>query len=158
SWEFDFALITLKEPVGYWTLKEWNNKRLCYWGSTAGGAGTSVDAVPSTLLKKLIGARVATAGYPGTANGEMICAAGLFSAGATSDHLTKEGLVEEWVKRTAVFFITADASEGQSGSPVWILDNGKRYLIGVLAAIGDDYNTVVNLRDTVLKDLRQWIK
>ena len=89
SSQFDYALITLKEPVGDWTLKEWNNQRLCYWGSTAGGAGTSVDAVPSTLLKKLIGARVATAGYPGTANGEMICAAGLFSAGATSAHLTK---------------------------------------------------------------------
>jgi V8-like Glu-specific endopeptidase len=158
SSQFDYALITLKERVGDRTLKEWNNKRLCYWGSTAGGAGTSVDAVPSALLKKLIGTRVATAGYPETGNGEMICAAGLFSAGATSAHLTKEGLVEDWVKRTAVFFITADASEGQSGSPVWILDNGKRYLIGVLAAIGDDYNTVVNLRVTVLKDLRNWIK
>ena len=88
----------------------------------------------------------------------MICAAGLYSAGATSAHLSKEGLVEEWVKRTGVFFITADASEGQSGSPVWILNNGKRYLIGILAAIGDDYNTVVNLRDAVLTDLRNWIK
>ena len=52
---------------------------------------------------------------------------------------------------------TTDASEGQNGSPVWILDNGKRYMIGVLAAIGGDYNTVVHLRDTVLRDLRNWI-
>ena len=41
---------------------------------------------------------------------------------------------------------------------MWILDSGKRYLIGVLVDIGDENNTVVNLRDTVLKDLHKWIK
>jgi hypothetical protein len=46
----------------------------------------------------------------------------------------------------------------QSGSPVWILTNGKRYLIGILVTISDDSNTVVNLRDTVLTDLHNWIK
>ena len=33
SSQSDYALINLKERVGDRTLKEWNNKRLCYWGS-----------------------------------------------------------------------------------------------------------------------------
>ena len=103
------------------------NQRLCYWGSTAGGAGTSVDAVPSALLKKLIGARVATAGYPGTGNGEMICAAGLFSAGATSAHLTKEGLVEELGQKDRRLLHHG----GCLGGPKWLsrMDPGQRKTI-----------------------------
>jgi hypothetical protein len=46
----------------------------------------------------------------------MICVAGLYSTGATSAHLTKEALVKDWVKKTGVFFIAADASEG----PKWL--------------------------------------
>jgi hypothetical protein len=87
----------------------------------------------------------------------MLCAAGQFSAGSASAHLTKAGLIEDWFRRSGTFFITADASKGQSGSPVWIVDNGKRYMIGILAAIDDNYNTVVNLRSNVLRDLQDWI-
>jgi glutamyl endopeptidase len=155
--EWDYALITLKEPVGERTLREWKGHRLCYWGSSACGANTSIDALPSALMRKLIGARVVTAGYPDIGNGEMLCAAGQFSAGSASAHLTNERLVEDWVRRTGTFFITADASKGQSGSPVWIIDNGKRYMIGVLAAIGDNYNTVLNLRDTVRREVNRWM-
>jgi glutamyl endopeptidase len=155
--EWDYALITLKEPVGDRMFKELNGMRLCYWGSPACGANTSLDAAPSALLRQIIGARVVTAGYPVIGTGGMVSAAGQFSAGTTSAHLTNDRVVEDWVRRTGTFFVTADAAEGQSGSPVWIEDNGKRYMIGILAAIGDDYNTVVNLRENVLRDLRSWM-
>ena len=104
SSQFDYALITLKEAVGERTFKKWNNKRLCYWGSAAAGADTSLDAVPSALVKKLIGARVATAGYPGDRKRRDVlrcrpalrrCASRSPDQGGTS--------VEEWVKRTSRF-------------------------------------------------------
>jgi V8-like Glu-specific endopeptidase len=63
---YDYALITLKEPVGEKTLKEWKGKHLCYWGSSTCGSNTSVDDLPSVLAKKIIGASVVTAGYPGS--------------------------------------------------------------------------------------------
>jgi V8-like Glu-specific endopeptidase len=56
----------------------------------------------------------------------------------------------------SVFKITADATEGQSGSPIWVVDNGKRYLIGIIEAAGQTYNDVVALKADVVSQIRTW--
>ena len=55
-------------------------------------------------------------------------------------------------------YTSADASAGQSGSPVWVLDGAKRYMVGILAAIGDNYNSVVNLRSDAVTEIQGWMK
>jgi V8-like Glu-specific endopeptidase len=158
SSQHDYAVITLKEAVGDKTLEAWKGQSLCFWGSPTCGADTSVDALPSALAKKLIGTRVLTAGFPRVKKGEMWCAFGKFSAGAATDaHLIKQGIVEDWSKKAGVFFVTADATEGQSGSPVWVVDGRKRYLIGILVSVGEkDYNTALNLREEVVRQILSW--
>jgi V8-like Glu-specific endopeptidase len=47
--------------------------------------------------------------------------------------------------------------KGQSGSPVWLVDNGKRYLIGIIEAAGQTYNEVVAVKGDVVSQIRKWM-
>ena len=58
-----------------------------------------MDTLPLPILRRLIGTRVVTAGYPQSKNQEMWCAAGQFSTGsAQADaQLIRAGQGERWV-------------------------------------------------------------
>lgn len=156
---YDYALITLDTDIGNQKFKSLGNKPLGFWGSDQDGGGTLINSLPSPLLRSLIGTRVVTAGYPQSKKQEMWCAAGVFSTGSTRQDadLTRAGRVEQWVGLNSVFKITADATEGQSGSPVWVVDNGKRYLIGIIEGAGQTYNDVVALKADVVSQIRTWM-
>ena len=146
---YDYALLTLEKPV---TDK-------CYWGSPACGDGTVLGHLPDSLAKALLGGEIGTAGYPGSKNRQMWCFKGTVSAGTpTLDANLKRQGAEDWARRTALLDLTADAEKGQSGSPVWVLDHGKRYLVGLLIDAGTNYNTAVSVNDGVIKELQGWMK
>ena len=156
--QYDYALITLDKDVGNQKFKSLGNKALGFWGSNQGGGGALIDNLPSPLLGRLIGSPIVTAGYPESKSQEMWCASGVFSTGSRGADaaLTKEGR-EQWVASSSVFKITADATKGQSGSPVWLVDNGKRYLIGIIEAAGQTYSEVVAVKGDVVSQIRKWM-
>lgn len=157
--QYDYALITLNTDVGNQKFKSLGNRPLGFWGSAQDGGGTLVNSLPAPLSRGLIGTRVVTAGYPQSKKQEMWCAAGVFSTGSAQvdGQLTRAGQVAQWVAANSVFKITADATEGQSGSPVWVVDGGKRYLIGIIEAAGQTYNDVVALKADVVSQIRTWM-
>lgn len=147
--QYDYALITLSKPV----------KDGCFWGNAKCGAGTVLNSLSASLASGLIGAPIATAGYPGSMNKQMWCYKGVLSAGSPSvDAALKRQGAEEWARKTALFHITADAERGQSGSPVWVLSEGKRYLIGILIDAGTDLNTTVAVNGPVISQIQSWMK
>lgn len=159
SSHFDHAVITLKEAVGDRTFKDLASKPLSFWGSATDGANTSLDNLPSAAARRLVGARVVTAGYPSHANAQMWCAAGTLSSGSPQQDavLKGGGRVEDWARRARTISVTADASEGQSGSPVWVVHDGSRYLVGILVSIGKNYNQALNLSSDVVRQIQGWI-
>ena len=156
---YDYAVITLNTCIGDAKFPSLGQTKLCFWGGAKCGAQTSFDTLPASLAKSLLGADVATAGYPESKNKQMWCFKGsLLSDSSQQDAvLTKHGS-EEWAQRSALYHLTADAEHGQSGSPVWILDNGKRYLIGILIQAGEERNTVLAVNDRVVRQIQSWLK
>jgi hypothetical protein len=53
--------------------------------------------------------------------------------------------------------ITADTSKGQSGSPVWTVENGRPHLVGIAAGAGQQSNTAVRVTRELIRQLRAWI-
>ena len=155
---YDYALITLDKKIGDQKFRSLNDQPLYFWGSNKGGGGTLIDNLPSTLSKRLIGMKIVTAGYPQSKQHEMWCASGEFSSGSAQvdAQLSQQGQVENWVKTNPVFKITADATRGQSGSPVWVVDNGQRYLVGIIEAAGETYNTVIAVNADVASQIQRW--
>lgn len=139
SLDYDYALLTLKTPIGQKAFDALQRQALQYWGSPAGG--NSVFARPDPL--SLRGKAVFTAGYPHSAGGrKMLCAPGLLV----------------WIdpgQRT--MRMTADATPGQSGSPVWIAQNGRYGLVGIAAGAGRDTNVVVRVTRELVRQVRAWI-
>ena len=156
---YDYALITLDTQIGDQKFRSLKDQPLFFWGSDKGGGGTLIDNLPSALSKGLIGMRIMTAGYPQSKQREMWCAAGEFSTGSAQvdAQLIQHGQVENWVTTNPLFKITADATRGQSGSPVWGTDNGQRYLIGVIEAAGETYNTVIAVNPDVVSQIQKWM-
>jgi len=53
--------------------------------------------------------------------------------------------------------ITADTTRGQSGSPVWAVENGRYCLVGIAAGAGKQTNFVVRVTRELIRQLRAWI-
>lgn len=153
---YDFALITLKNPVGEQAFKALGNQALSHWG---GAPDTSLDPLPSALASRLLRARVFTAGYPDSSKGVMACAAGVLSTGsAAHDRLRRTpALIEQWARNGTLFSMTADTTEGQSGSPVWVVDQGRRFIVGIAVTAGDTFNQVRGIDAFVLRCLDGWM-
>jgi glutamyl endopeptidase len=140
SLDWDYALLTLGTRIGQKTFAKLNGKTLGYWGSPHGGAN-SVFARPDP--KTLNGKSAFTAGYPRSAGGQkLFCAS---------------GILVSVVAKNRTMRITADATEGQSGSPVWIVENGRCCLVGVAAAAGQHLNVVVRVTRELVRQVRTWI-
>jgi V8-like Glu-specific endopeptidase len=152
----DYAVITLDTAVGDQVFKSLKGRALSYWGRP-GGSDATLAGLPVAAAQRIIGARVVTAGYPHTGKGEMKCSSGELRAGAAEKALKGNGpLQQQWIQRTPMFQLTADATEGQSGSPVWTVENGRRYLAGILVLAGKDLNHAITVNDAVLEQVARW--
>ena len=153
---FDFALLTLKTAVGTQVFKALGNQALGHWGADA---THSLDNLPTALAQRMLGARVVTAGYPDSGKGQMMCASGLLSTGqpANDRALGTPALTEQWIRNGALFSMTADATEGQSGSPVWVLDQGQRFIVGIAVTAGDSFNQVRGINPYLRRCLDGWM-
>lgn len=139
--EYDYALLTLPEAVGTKTFSKLKGP-LCFWGSDTCGDGTLFRRLdPAALAAK----KALTAGYPGRKGGDKLyCSVGMLHSVALRGHL-----------RTMK--IQADATPGQSGSPVWLKVNGDPCLVGVLVGAGEKTNTVVRVTVELKTQVESWI-
>jgi V8-like Glu-specific endopeptidase len=134
----DFAIITLSRPVDGDTAKRLKGDKLCFWGSESCGAGTAGMPVDSGVLSRMTGY---TAGYPRNQGGStMWCFSGMLVVSAQSPIMIYRG----------------ETTEGQSGSPVWIEQDGKRNLVGIVVARGS-VNKVVRITWGVVEQLNKWM-
>ncbi len=160
----DFALIELAKPIDKLApvqVRKFLIKgkihedrkqlpELQYWGATAGYV---IEAVET---KDLQGKAVETAGYPekGTQLGRC-----------WRQHLAK-GVIDNTLNSrnpnpSLLLYHTADTTNSQSGSPLWItvLRKGKpvRQCVGIVVqAPAKTYNMALALTDRVLKQIHAW--
>ena len=135
----DFAIITLSRPVDGETPKRLKGDKLCFWGSASCGAGTtSIPVDPGVLLRQT----AYTAGYPRNQGGSaMWCFSGMLASVPA---------------QRPIMVYTGETTEGQSGSPVWIEQDGKRNLVGIAVARGN-VNRVVRITWGVVEQLNNWM-
>lgn len=148
---FDYAVITLEKQVSGG----------CFWGSPKCSSGTVLGALPASVAATLLDREIATAGYPETKKLQMWSFTGAVSSGSQEQDASLKKSVErqkQWATRSPLIFISADAEHGQSGSPVWVTEDGKRYLVGILVDRGKTQNTVVAVNDSVVRQLQSWMK
>jgi V8-like Glu-specific endopeptidase len=135
----DFAIITLDHPVDRDTTKRLKGGALCFWGGSSCGAGTtSVPVDPSALLRQM----AYTAGYPRNRGGTTPWC---FS-----------GMLASVPPQSPIMVYTGETTEGQSGSPVWIEQDGKRNLVGIAVARGN-VNRVLRMTWGVVEQLNEWM-
>ncbi|MEO8450182.1 MAG: trypsin-like peptidase domain-containing protein [Gemmatimonadota bacterium] len=135
----DFAILTLDTAVGDKELAAIGGAKLGYWGS-AGGKG-SLQPVPAAQLQ---GKTAITVGYPGDHGGDT----GYLSTGRLS------GVYES----RPIMDISADACQGQSGSPVWINVDGKHCLVGMMVMVTPTSNLAIRVSADVCRQLCAWMK
>ena len=147
----DYAVITLETCAGDQKFPSLNNQPLGFW---------PLEFLPASVKAGLIGGDILTAGYPESKQKEMWCFSGKGSTGmAAQDNAlihSKQG-AEPWVQVHDSFSVTADAEKGQSGSPIWAVKDGKRYVVGMLVDAGSHFNSAVTLNDKVIRQIQAWI-
>ena len=140
SLDWDYALLTLGSAVGDQRFKALNDRPLCFWGSPQCGKSTMLARLEPGGLN---GKAAHTAGYPGGKGGRQLwCAAGLLHSANQQ-------------RRT--MYTTADTTRGQSGSPVWVIDNKRHCLVGIAAGAGTGSNRIVRVTRELVHQLRAWI-
>lgn len=133
----DYAIVTLDRPIADDQLK---GSKLCFWGSSKCGAGTMAFPVEPKDLRL----RTAfTAGYPGDKGGnQMWC----FS-----------GCLLSVLDQNPLMAYSEAATRGQSGSPVWVRQNGKYNLVGTIVETTPDRSLVLRLTWEVVWQLNTWM-
>ena len=134
---WDYALLTLSKRVGEKTFSSLGGKPLCHWGHKRCGQRTRFERLNPRELNTIA---AYTAGYPGNRGGKkLMCAAGII-------------LGAHW--RGRLMSITADTTKGQSGSPVWIKEKNRYYLVGIAAGGGEHTNIVVRVTQELIRQVR----
>jgi len=140
SLDWDYALLTLGSAVGNQRFKTLNYSPLCFWGSPQCGESTMLARLDPGALN---GKAAHTAGYPGGKAGRQLwCAAGILHSAN---------------QQRRIMYTTADTTRGQSGSPVWVIDNKRHCLVGIAAAAGTGSNRIVRVTRELVHQLRAWI-
>lgn len=153
AWKYDYAIIELKEPAGAKRAPVLNNNLLCFWGSRECGGNTNLEVVGTT---QLAGRTAYTAGYPGDlGNGTR-----LYSTSGTLSSVDIGG-------RREIMNYDADGCPGQSGSPIWIERDGKRYLVGIFTKVATGYdaatgsvslNNAIRITQEVFDQISHWFE
>ena len=121
--DYDYGMITLKDPIGERRFKSLSNNPLGWWGDPVNGAGTRLERLAPTSLDNVT---VNVAGYPNDKpSGTM-----WMSSGQTTPLRGPQGQISTMARRLPH---NADTHVSQSGSPVWMRDTDKnlRYLVGL---------------------------
>jgi V8-like Glu-specific endopeptidase len=140
SSDWDYALLTLGSAVGEQRFKALSDRPLCFWGSPQCGESTMLARLDPGALN---GKAAYTAGYPtGKGGRQLWCAAGIL-------HTANE--------KRRTMYTTADTAKGQSGSPVWVIDNKRHCLVGIAVSAGTGSNRVVRVTREFIRQLRAWI-
>lgn len=138
--DFDYALITLEDRVGQEKFSKIGGP-LCYWGHPQCGANTIFTRLDP---KKLNQRSTITAGYPGKKGGKQLwCAKGILYGAS---------------EKGRRMFMTSDATAGQSGSPVWVKEDDKDCLVGIVVAAGTTRNFVVRVTRELIAQIQTWIR
>jgi len=140
SLDWDYALLTLSSAVGEQRFRALNERPLCFWGNPHCGEGTMLARLDPRGLN---GKAAYTAGYPGgKGHRQLWCAAGIL-------HSANE--------KRRTMSTTADTTKGQSGSPVWVIDNRRYCLVGIAVGAGTGSNRAVRVTRELVRQLRAWI-
>jgi V8-like Glu-specific endopeptidase len=138
--DFDFALLTLDTAVGDEAFKALGGEALCFWGSpTCGANSVFARRDPAALDRK----PVSTAGYPDSAGGKRMM-------GAT-------GTLYGVSRLSRTMGCSADATKGQSGSPIWLTQGGVPCLVGIVVGAGPGLNIALRVTRELIRQLRTWI-
>ena len=149
----DYAVIELKEPAGAKRAPVLSNALLCFWGSRECGGNTNLEFLDA---KQLAGKTAYTAGYPADRGDGTR----LFSTTGMLSNVDIPGRLE-------IMNYDADGCPGQSGSPIWIERDGKRYLAGIFTEVGTVTdgttgrvlaNEAVRLTQGVLDQISRWLE
>src|SRR5438552_6512505 len=131
AWKFDYAVIELKEPAGAKKAPILSNDFLYFWGSREGGDNTNLEVLDAA---QVAGRTAYTAGYPADLGG------------GTRPYSTSSMLSGVDIRgRAEIMNYDADGCPGQSGSPVWIERDGKRYLVGIFTKVGTGHDVTTGL-------------
>jgi V8-like Glu-specific endopeptidase len=135
---YDYAILTLSSRIADLTFRDLNGARLCYWGSSrCGGGTTAVPVEPANLDRET----AFTAGYPGNRGGkDMWAFSGMLIARPQSP----------------ILIFTGSLTEGQSGSPAWIRQGGTINLAGVVVSRGS-VNRIIRLSWDMVQRLNGWM-
>jgi V8-like Glu-specific endopeptidase/GH25 family lysozyme M1 (1,4-beta-N-acetylmuramidase) len=139
SLDYDYAIITLSRPISDKRFSQLGGKPLCFWGSSTCGAGTK--AVP-VQPRSLVIQNAFTAGFPKNKGGNEMWS---FS-----------GLIATATDQSPLMVFTGETTEGQSGSPLWIKQNGEFNLVGIVVARGN-VNRVLRLSWSMVAELNGWM-
>ena len=138
--EHDYALLTLSTAAGDKTFASLGNQKLCYWGSAACPQATAVRQDP----KSLAGATGITAGYPN-------------DRGGAETLFTTSGQLGGVVRTRRFMNFAADACQGQSGSPVWVIAGGEYRLVGLLVRVQAGSALVIRVTREFARQMRAWM-
>jgi V8-like Glu-specific endopeptidase len=139
--DWDYALITLNKRVGGKKFSRLRERPLYYWGHPTSGTHTIFARLDPRTLN---GKAAITAGYPERKGGRQLWLAA--------------GILHSADVRRRTMWIAVKATKGQSGSPVWIQENGKFYLVGVAAGADEKSTVVVRVTDELIRQLQAWIR
>jgi len=135
---YDYAILTLSSRIADLTFRDLNGARLCYWGSSqCGGGTTAVPVEPANLDRET----AFTTGYPGNRGGkDMWVFSGMLIARPLSP----------------ILIFTGSLTEGQSGSPAWIQQGGTINLVGVVVSRGS-VNRIIRLSWDMVERMNGWM-
>jgi V8-like Glu-specific endopeptidase len=159
----DYGLITLSTPLGARTHASLGGQPLGFWSSPTHGGGTRIHPVGDDILRN---APLNVSGYPGDKCGALPARGSATGAqlGAcpssrwASTQWQSFGRVVSLAPAGLVLY-DMDTKGGHSGSPVWLRWQGFRNLTAVHTGYSPPTgNRGVRLTDTVLKQVRAWMK
>jgi V8-like Glu-specific endopeptidase len=150
---YDYAILTLSSGIADLKPRELKGAKLCYWGSSQCGGGTTAvpvepgppGAVAGPIIVRppnLSGETAFTAGYPRNRGRIYMWAFSGMLAGASPQR--------------PVMSYLGSLTEGQSGSPVWIQQDGTINLVGVAVSRGR-VNRIIRLSWDMVYRLSEWM-
>lgn len=137
--DYDYAVITLSRAIADERPSGLRGDKLCFWGSSQCGAGTTgIPVNPGNLVRQT----GYTAGYPRNKGASQMWR---FS-----------GMLASVPEQSPIMVYTGETTEGQSGSPLWIQQNRTYNLVGIVVARGN-VNRIVRLTWDVVEQVNDWM-
>ncbi len=142
--EWDYALITLDKSVGKAPFKSLGKQPLRFWGAGEFAGKFTMGPGDANVL---VHSDALTAGYRGNkAYGkELWFAKGKFRQISAPRYPNS-------------IYMTADTTEGQSGSPLWVKEEQDALrMVGVVVCAGKNANIARRITPGMIAELRKWI-